>query len=214
MKYRVKKRWPLLGVAIIAAIGVFIFGKCFLEVDYLGYREILEKANPALALEKDLTYRASQQRKGVKKEFWHIKNDQRLEAIMNCSETELVYEKEGNEQVVVENMKNVRCLLQEELFYLAPNGEKISQSPDDPVGYTPQQTVRYVEAETAKYHYTTEILDAAKVKMQLYTFPGHELPRSVVGAAPTMSGNATMVMISIVEKGVKFKADKFKGSMF
>jgi hypothetical protein len=214
MKYRVKKRWPAFGISALIILGGIIFIRCFLQDDPSGYKELMERANPAISMETNQAYRASQQRKGVQKEFWRIKGDQRLVALLNCSEAELVYEKEEEKQVIAEHMKDVRCLIQEELFYLDLKGERVAVIPADGEGYLLQQTVRFVEAAAAKYHYSSETLEAYNVTMELYTLPGHDLPRSIAGFKPSMRGKADVVNINIIEKGLNFKADQFKGTLF
>lgn len=201
-----------MGCAIVAVIAIIIFSKCFLSVDSLGYQEVLERANPALSFETDRAYKASQQRKGVQKEYWHSLEDQRLEVHLSCSDAELVYEKEGEKQVIVEYMKNIRCFIQEELFYLSPEGEKTVVLPENAEGYSEQQTVRYVVADSAKYHYTSETLVAGNVDMVTFTAPGHKLPRSVDDSKLAKRASAEKLTLSFIEKTLKFNAEKFKGA--
>jgi hypothetical protein len=212
MKYRVKKRWTLLGVAMIAIIAAMIFSRCFLEVDYLGYQKVLERANPALPLETESTYKASQQKKRVQKAYWHSRGDQLLEGILTCSEAELVYEKEGEKQVIVEYMKGVRCLIQEELFYLSSNGKKTSSLPQNPEGYSEQQAIRYLVADSAKYHYTSETLEAVNVDLWYYTAPGHKLFMTMPENQTVKKSRAASVTLSFIEKTLKFKAEKLQGT--
>lgn len=200
MNYRVKKRWLFIGSGIVVALAAFLTFVCFLKVDDEGYREVLGRANPSLPLETERSYRASQTRKGVRKDFWYMKGDVRLEMTLKGEDSELAYEKEGERQEIVERLNGVRCMIQEEL--------------QDTEGGAPTQTIRYIEATTAKYHYKTETLFAEQAEMSLYTLPGHRLPESLEGQTPTMTGSAKTVEVSIVNKAMKFSADTFRGILF
>ncbi len=214
MKYRVKKRWPLAGSFVVIVLGLIVFWSCFLREDPLGYQEIMERANPAVSLESARSYRASQSRKGVQKRVWQVKGGLRLEARVDCDETDLVYEQEGEKQAIVEHMKGVVCVIQEEQFFADASGRRILAIEGFAGEPAKRQTVRLVVADTAKYHYSSETLQADHVKMALYTIPGHELPGSLEGFKPSMEGEAETLNLTIIEKELKFKADKFKGSIF
>lgn len=192
MKYRVKKRWTVMSVALISVLGLMVLALCFYKADDSGYQDIQKRANPILSL--DASAYASQKKFGIRKEFWRandclpfLKEDGRFHAIVNCSESELSYQKLGGVQTLIENMKDVHGLVQEELFYLTPEGKKVSSIPDHMKGYAPKQAIRSISAEVAKYNYSNEILDTDDVTVKLYTVDGHELPETMLGYEPEMT---------------------------
>lgn len=199
---------------IVAGIGFIIFWICFIRADPEEYQKIMERANPTLQLEAGRPFKASQRRKGVQKNFWQVKENFHLVSQVNCEESDLVIEQKEGAQVIVEYMKGVLCLIQEELFYLDPSGNKIFDAKgSEPLGKV-QQTIRVIRAGRAKYHYSSEILEAEDVNMSLYTIPGRELPHSFNGFIPSMEGRAETLNLAIIEKELRFKADNFKGTLF
>jgi hypothetical protein len=214
MTYRVKQLWPLLGVATLLFVGGAILTKCFYVADQEGYRKVLEQADPTLAYDVAKTYQASQKKRQVLKSFRKGGETQNLEAFLSAENAEMVYEQDGEKKVIVENMEHVRCYIQEELYYLSPDGQKVLTVPQGALGYLPKQTVRYVEAEFAKYHYTTETLEASQVSMFQYTASGHSLPRSLDGYEYGKKGKAETAVISMVDGALTFKAQSYEGAVF
>ncbi|MFQ5728762.1 MAG: hypothetical protein ACE5GN_00165 [Waddliaceae bacterium] len=210
MKYHVRKRGPILGIAILFATTYVLYAKCFSSAEKEAYQEVLARANPSSSLETKKAYQAKQLRKGVRKNFWYKKGDKRLEIIITGDKAEMVFEKQGGDQEIVEYMTGVKCYLQEELYFVNPDGSKETGDAQK----MPAQSVRYLEADTARYYYTTEILEADRAKMILFTAPGHQLVPSVEQVKPVMDGFAEKVKISLVDKALNVKTDKFKGNLF
>jgi hypothetical protein len=50
--------------------------------------------------------------------------------------------------------------------------------------------------------------------MSLFTAPGHQLIPSVEQVKPVMDGFAEKLEISLVDKALNFKTNKFKGNLF
>lgn len=186
MKFRVRKRWLFLGLVMLFATGYLLLSDRFVHNEEDAYQQLLKRANPSSLLESHPSYQAKQYRQGVQKSFWYEKGDQRLEFLLTSADAELVYEKQGNSQEIVEHMHDVRCLLQEEIYYL----------PRDP---HPMQTVRCFEADSAEYHYTSNRLIADHAKMTLFTLPGNELILPMDDDVPTMSCYADSVEVAFVE---------------
>ena len=193
MKYHVQRRWSLLGGALLLVCVGLLYVICFSSLAQEAYQEVLARANPAAALDDAKGFQAKQLRKGIQKNFWYKKGDQPLEVIILADTAEMVFEKQGAEQQIVEHMTGVKCYIQEAL-------------------YESTQQVRYLEADTAKYHYTTETLEAEQVKMALFMALGSRLDTVAEQGKPVMDGFAERVEVTMVDKTLNFKTNKFRGS--
>lgn len=226
MDFHVRKRWPILGTALVLVAACFLLAKCFHRSEDFAYHEVLARANPSQTLDHDQTYCAKQLRKGVQKNIWYNKGNRRLEFFLTSVDAEMVFEKQGDRQEIVEHMTDVQCYFQEELYYQLPDGRKVVQQndggfylqgkkwSDDELGaLKPMQTVRYIEADVAQYHYSTETLVANHIKMSLYTAQGHQLLPLQKRTETVMDGNAEWVEVSLVNKELQFKSKKFQGRM-
>lgn len=130
------------------------------------------------------------QRKKVVKELW-LGQEKPLYVRIECDHSQLVVVKKKEQFAVVEKMHTMRALLQEELFYLLPDGrtghikggkvlvkEGDAQVSIDPALKTliPMQEVRYLEAKSGILDYNTLELKADEVTMRRYRLRGHLPP--------------------------------------
>ena len=186
--------------------------------DYIAYKELLESSNPSK--ENHLTSISQQSRQGVCKQLW-FNNKDPIFCQIKSADSELSFYFEDNQIKVVEKMGVVHCIVQEERFYLLPDGREAIQqedgrlllrhaSPDDPAswvdpsipGLTPMQLIRYMQADKATYDYASQLFVAEDVKLWKYKLEGHEPPSALEQTDFLMSGTARSVEFAF--KGEKF----------
>ena len=194
MTYRVSLVWPLIGAGSIFLVMVALFLSSINPSSKQEYQQVVEAAAMSAAIEPQRS--TKQHRKGVKKDIWFMKEGERLQFHISSDESELLFEN----QEVIEKMKGMSCILQEELFYLTPDGQEEA---------VPMQIVRYIEADNAVYHYQNDLLEAEDVKIFRYKLPGHHLVESFT-EEPTMRAIAKSVEISVLSKELSFKAKKMR----
>lgn len=139
-------------------------------------------------------YSAKQQRTRVQKEIWFLKKGQPLKFCIQSAKSELILDHHDELTEVVEHMHDVKCFQQEEL------GDG-------------NQTIRYMEAETADYYYQQEKLVAKNVKVLRYTLPGHELLLTLEGYKPLMKGHAESIEFIWKGNELRFSAEKLKATV-
>jgi hypothetical protein len=84
---------------------------------------------------------------------------------------------------VMEQLKNVTCFVRED-----------------------QETIRYLEATRACYHYTTKVFVAADVAVWKYPCKGDALPTHRPDGEALMAGQAESVEIRLEDPGFEMKA--------
>lgn len=219
----------LLFVAAVALCGYSLFYPT--EKDAEEYRMLVQTANPTNSREPVAPYTAKQHREGIQKAILFSQGNDRLQLRIYSREADMVLEHQEMSNELVEQMQGVVCYMQEELFYLLPDGsEALMQSNGrllakhaDPalssswynkkgMGIVPMQRIRYMEADTATYHYKNDKLVANEVKINRYSLPGHALIESVEGLKPVMQGIAKQVEFSLMGKDLNFKAHHLKAT--
>lgn len=145
------------------------------------------------------SYTALQERKGMQKDIYFTKHASRLHAQLRGIDSLLVLEQSEGKMKMVEKMKNVSCVMQDELY--EENGK-------------PMQTLRNIAAQEATYDYKSGFVLAHDVVISCYTLPGHTLITSLNGQKPIMEGRAKTVEFSLKEKSPKFSADHLKASFY
>lgn len=169
-----------------------------MEEDATGrYAALVGEANPGKAA-KNAPYTAKQNRKGVQKDLLFTRNGKRMQMRLVSKEATMVLEHQLEGTYLMEQMRDVKCWMQEELAV---------------VDGKPQQTLRYLEADSATYSYKNDEVVANDVKVYRYILPGHELPQNLAGFKPTLKGHAEGVQFSMAGKDVQFKAQKLKASL-
>lgn len=196
------------------------------------YRLLMSRAENARKESKSTPYNAKQERTGVLKQVFFMEGPNRQQLRLFATDAQLVFDHRSNEETeIVENMKNVKCLMQEELFYLLPDGrEAVAQSdgrllikhedPKEPEswltkdapGLKPMQIVRYMEADRASYFYSNDKFVANQVNLSRHILPGHQMVLTIdKKSKPMMSGIAETVEFSMSGQ-LNFKATNMKAS--
>jgi hypothetical protein len=193
------------------------------------YLDLLAKADPKQS-HTAAPYTATQQHHQAHKDIWFNKNGQRLQLRLRSADTELVLDHHDDKTEVLEHMRGVKCYLQEELFYLTPDGREAIPQPDgklllrhgdanDPQAQIapspllkPMQNIRYMEADAATYYYQNDHFVAERVKVSRFAVPGHKLIESVKGLHPLMTGIAQAVEFSLAGNDLNFTAYQLKAT--
>lgn len=193
------------------------------EHDERAYRRLVETANPVNSNVKASPYTAKQQRTNVQKDILLTQGADRLLVHLTSTDSVLVLDRQENKMEIIEKMDNVKCVMQEELFYVLPDGREVIRRSDgnlvlreagdlipDAEGMQPMQHVRYMEADHATYYYKNDNVIADHVKISRYTVSGHGLVTNFAFDKPSMTGLADNVEFSLKGPEVQFTAHRFK----
>lgn len=227
-------RFPLITViavlflsCLLAVESLFLFS--FGEQESNEYWTLMKEANPK---HTDTTspYQAKQLHQQVCKEVWFVEKEQRLKLRILSACAELVLDHQGDKTEIVEVMQDVNCYMQEELYYLTPEGTEIKKQANgqfilkdqssekiiqiaDYSKLKPMQVIRYLQAAVAEYHYSTEFFLAKDVKIVRFIAPGHVLVETLSGGDLLMSGMAKSAEFSMAGGNIHFRASHFKASL-
>lgn len=190
------------------------------DVDLLNYQKLIESSEPSTK-KTDCFGLSRQTREGVKKQIWH----ENKHIVIESEESELFFFHQNNQMEVVEELGVVRCAIQEELYYLLPDGREVVQKENGelclrgeegsiPSGTAlkPMQLIRYLEAKEACYNYNTQLFSGREVKLWKYRLEGHKMFTSFEGLAPMMSGMAQSVEFSLKSKQLDFSAYQMRAT--
>lgn len=164
-------------------------------------------------------------REGVVKELWVNQKEPKAFRILS-DESELFFFHDDKALEVIEQLKTVTCMMQDELFYLLPDGKEVIVKGErlclkanpktivDPKkqDLIPMQRIRYIEAAKACYNYTTKLFVAENVNIWRYQIKGHILPSKVPDGKPLMSGKAESVELLLDEDNIDFRANHLKAT--
>lgn len=177
--------------------------------DYALYEELLKSSRPEQ--ESPLLSYSQQVREGVCKQIWY-QDANPLYFRIESEESELFFFHQENQIEVVEQLEKVSCIMQEELFYLLPDGREVSEIDHSTRDAEPMQRIRYLEAERACYNYTTQQFVAEEAKLWKFELQGHQAPQHFDKTKPTMSGTAQCVEFSLKGKQLNFQAHRMKAT--
>jgi hypothetical protein len=202
------------------------------EQDVELYQKLVNSENPNRLDKMSPSYKAKQRRQSLQKEAFFNRKNERLQLRLTSSDAELVLDCHDGGTEVVEHMNNVRCCIQEELFYKLPDGHVALLQEDgrllvkhgDPrdlhswttpqaEGVVPMQKIRVLEAASASYYYERDLFEAENVKISQYILTGHQLPDQPNDAKPIMRGTAQWVRFTLSE-GDYFKAHQLKARFY
>jgi hypothetical protein len=133
---------------------------------------------------------AKQLRSEVSKQIWYQDNTP-LHIRIESPQSELFFTQHNNQVEVIEQLGNVICIMQEELYY---------------EGDQPMQKVRYMEGEHARYHYNSRLFIAHNVKLWQYEIEGHTPPEVQPIASSIMSATADSVEFVLKNEALDFTA--------
>lgn len=156
-----------------------------------------------------------QERKGVYKEIHLTHGEQRIELKIFSESSDLELLSNDTKKELVEHLQKATAYLQEELYYLLPDGKKIKM--DEAKNYSstelrPMQSFKLLIADKAVYNYQTDLFAAENVTIKKYVCPGHKLPRQMDTDKPIMTGTADLIELSLKDNQPAFKAYGFKAT--
>ncbi len=167
-------RWT--GIALLCLFVIIIVKMTIHRTpeDHQQYLSLMAEADPSLGENNTLVpYSATQNREGIRKDYYFSQGQQRLHLRMLSNNATLMMHHENSESSLIENMQGVKCHVQEELYYLLPDSREavksaegqlilkqadksVEISPEEAATAMPMQRIRYFEAENASYHYKTD----------------------------------------------------------
>lgn len=212
----------LFGVTlVIGYLILFSFG----ETERGAYWALMKQADPK-QLEKTSPYKATQRHQHVCKEVWFLEKEQRMKLKVLSSDAELILDHQGDKTEVIELMHDVTCFMQEELYFVTPDGKELKKEQDNTFvsrdegkkvnidmeisQLKPMQVIRHLKAATAEYHYSTEQFVAHDVKVVRFVVPGHQLVESLAGSQTLLSGIAKKAEFSMAGGNTHFRAHQLK----
>lgn len=201
--------------------------------DAVEYQNIMRKASAKSRQEpKKEPFMATQHRIGVRKDIFYQEGESRLQMRVDSDKSDLVYDHQGDKTEIIEKLTNLRCYMQEELYYLLPDNREVVSTKDgryklrntnpdnespwvdvDQLTMQPMQAVRYIEADTAAYRMTSDSLIAEQAEIFQYKLPGHSLDNWTLPEKPCMKGVANKIEVKVKSSGLDIKASGLKGKI-
>ncbi|MFN4174774.1 MAG: hypothetical protein ACK4HV_06700 [Parachlamydiaceae bacterium] len=176
--------------ALVIAIGAYYFLNVG-EDDLVHFRNLHNHAKPNSGEE-----RGKQQKNGVIKELWVMKEGIPHHIRLESDAAELTVERKEMRSNISEKMNNLVCAVQEKV------------SPEEN-----WQMIEVIEADYAIYFYRTDSFKADQVTIKRYKIPGIELPNTFDGINPVMKGFARQVEFKILADGLDLKASNITAEL-
>lgn len=201
-----------LSIALLCGLCACLVWKLGLinEGDRETYRELISVSNlKSENSAKKEPYKASQLRRDVVKEFFIKEGSERHLLRLESAKSALYYAESETQKELIEQMEDLVCLMQEELYYLKPDGHKVLKSAvtGEMHDLIPMQVIRRLEADSAELFYRTEEVSAQNVKVERYTLLGHILEDPKEKGKLMMKGKAQNVTFSLAGRGLNFHAE-------
>lgn len=152
------------------------------------------------ALIETLTsHKSQQERIGVSKDLWIAnKEGERRHHHITSPHSTLVLVKKGREVELIEEMKEMRCYLQDRV---EKRGEEWVQN------------MRYLEAEEGTYRYSDQLFDAHRLSLAFFELPGQEVRAPLKGEEAYLTGVAKEASFSFKEGVPHIEAGSFKAQV-
>ncbi len=141
-------------------------------------------------------YVSNQQREQVVKDIFLMQESGRLQMHIVCKDSRIVFETNGREAQLVEHLKDIHALFQEELGN---------------TNHRPTQIVQAVRANEGTYNYQLNRFVTEDVEIARYLVDGHRLPDQVSGK-PLMSGRAKSAVFTF-DDTFQFTAQKMRATL-
>lgn len=223
-------------VFLLVLLGIFFwyFGHVT-ERDEKEYQQLMTDAESSQSSTQSTPYTARQDRQGIQKDMFFQRGANRLHIRLTADQAQLVLDHQDAHTYVVEHMQKVKCIMQEELYYLLSDGREAlpqlngqvllrSANAKDQAAWLPLDTsqmqameiIRVIEANQAEYHYKDDRFLAHDVKISRFSMPGHQIKEINVQNKPLMKGSAEKVEFSLKDKDkdLNFKAHHLKARFF
>ena len=136
---------------------------------------------------------SKQERSELQRDMSFVKNGQRLQFSLKGESADLVLEKHNGTLEIVENMHGVQCWAQ----------ENVSEE---------NQSIVFLKAEEASYHYQKELLNAKNVSFFRCILPGKKMEVTGFNTSEgAIDGTAKHAVMFLKEKNWNLEAKEFRG---
>ncbi len=160
------------------------------------FKELQQKGHAIVAAYESRS--TKQSRAGVRKDLWITQEGGiRLHDRIESASSILTLTPVDDHMDIIENLNQIRCSMQDKFF--EHNGAVYQQ-------------VRYFDANTGIYQYSTNRFAAQAVALALYRLPGKDLPAALTKQQPFLKGIAQDVSFAVAGKASQFQAKQFKAS--
>jgi hypothetical protein len=172
------------------------------QSDLATYRSVVKEQQVIESGAKSLAQTVHQTRSGVRKDIWYAEQSRPRLHYKIVSERSILtlIPSERHKVDIVESLEKIQCWMQDKVY-------------DDASQRKVMQQVRYFEANTGSYQYSTQQFLAHTVSLSLFRFPGQELPPAIDPAQAFLRGVAKDVSFSVSGKTPQFQAQNFKATL-
>jgi hypothetical protein len=227
---------PIIGGLIILPLSIFALFTLVTSLSpetYAFYNDLMVSAGIKKSDIKTSPYQVKQQRTRVQKDILFAENESRLQLRLLADDSQMVLDHNDGQTAVIEQMNKVVCYMQEELYFVLPNGDEAlfsknqelrlrNQDPAKPESYVskdtqglkPMQIIRFMKADKGTYYYKSDLFYAESVKIERFIMNGHEFNGLSKDKKKIMDGIADSVEFSLDGKNINFKAGKLKASFY
>jgi hypothetical protein len=173
------------------------------------YRKLMDVSSNKKAPQNIDQSSSKQYSEKLSKEIWVSTKHQRQQILLVSEGADLDFIKHKDKIEVVENMTKVKIWVQEELFYVDDNGEKIKD--EQAVSQHPMQQILILESNNASYYWKTRLIVAKKADITRFISPSHSLRESLLKKEDLiMKGKAKLATLSFKDKKIAFNARHLK----
>lgn len=200
------------------------------QLDVAAYQQLVVSSQ-ALDVEPEPVISGKQHRVNVRKSVVFSEPEGRRHLRITSRSSDLLFTYSNGEGELLEHMNDVTCDMQEELYYVLPDGREARRQPDGrlrlrnsgaeedpwvegPEGLAPMQRIRHVIADTATYYYKKDLFAAEHVNLTRFATSGHRLPEFCETEKPVMQGIAKAVQFSMIGKHTSFRAYHLKMTLY
>lgn len=190
------------------------------------YETLLKESTPQ---DSNPDRQFQQERGKTCKDYWYKKNKERLNAKIFSEKSELTVSFKGKTTEIIEDMQAITCIIQEECYYLLPDGseavvdkngtiiKKNTADGDKPLKFKkgssliePIQKIRLIKSPKGSYNYNTKVFSAEDANFSIFTSTGHDINSIIFPEKPSLSGIAKTMSFYFEEKEPIFKAKHIK----
>ena len=224
----------LIAFTLVLTLGALALGYHLSHLtskDKTHFQKLMRSSDPSRD-ESAESYRAHQERQDVTKDIWYANNNKRLRIHLSSENSEIILQLHNEHSEVTEHMTDVRGIIQEELYYVLPDGKELlvddegkllfRSPPEGSSGVwegdigklIPMQRVTTLVAAEASLNYRTQIFVAQTVDLTKYEVVGHELPDVLSGESPTMKGKAKVLELFMQDGEPAMRARQLKATLY
>jgi len=196
------------------------------EKDYERYESLISSSGVSQDQIKK-NFVSHQLRERITKDFWYHDNEgEILRLSVQYDKSEITLSFDRGKPKILENMVNVTLVMQEDLYYLMPDGKRVIKDrngefyivennerkslADEATSPQAYQKVRYMKGAEALYDYQRKIFYIEDASFRIFDLPGHEFVEDFNSEEPSVYGKARKIELNIGSDKVDFKAEYIK----